>query len=121
MKRAETITVPDGNSGEQKDTQPNPNDGPEVTTMPRNLLEDGGTEEQRPDDSLCHNELSPDPQRQVPDSVPPESTLTTLHEEDNTETDAPAERSNEAPTNITPSLVHGERTEPNIPDILNDE
>ena len=108
LKRVEELTIPDSNSTEQNEPQPYPNDGLEVRTTPRNPSEDGGTEEQRPDDGLRHNELSPDPQRQVPDSVPPESTLSTLHEEDNTETDAPAEHTNEAPMDLTHPLGHAQ-------------
>ena len=69
-QRAEAITVPDNDSVGQNEPQPNPNDGPEVTTTPRNPSEDGGTEDQRPDNSLRQKEPSPNPQRQVPDTIP---------------------------------------------------
>ena len=112
LKSAEAITVSNNDFTQQNEIQPNPNDGPEVTTTLRNPSEEGGTKEQRPDNNLRLKEPSPNPQRQVPDSVPTEPAPTTLREEDNTETNALPKRTNEAPTDITSSSVHGERTEP---------
>ena len=40
LKRVEAITIPDNDSAEQNEPKPNPSDGLEVTTVPRNPSED---------------------------------------------------------------------------------
>ena len=121
MKKAEAITVPNSNSAEQNEPQPNPNNALEVTTMPINTMEDRGREEPRLNAYPQQEEPSPEPQRIVPDSVPTDPTTTTLHEEDNARTDTPTEQNNRAPTHIMPPPVNKDRPEPNVLDIMDDE
>ena len=120
-QRAEAITVLNSDFVEQNESQPNPNDVPEITTTPINPTDDTSREEQHRDAFPCQEESSPEPQGNVPESVPSEPTTTMVREEVNVETDAPTKLNNEAPTDITPPPVHGQRMEPNILEILGDK
>ena len=82
LKRVEAITVPNSDSAEQNELQPNPTDEHEVTTTPSNPTEDTRIEEPRLEKCTRQKEPSSEPQRQDLHSLPTKQAPTTLREED---------------------------------------
>ena len=112
QQRTEPITVPDTDSIEHGEPQPN---SPEMTTVPGNIVDD--TDRTEPQPTACPQTEEPAPtERNEPAELGP----TMQGEVDNIETPMTAEQeqdaqqSNEAPTDITLSPDQNVRAEPNI-------